>query len=145
MSPDYHDPVTREPGQPRTLVYRKRHRLSGARAYAAVFAAKCRKHRGNITVFAAPNNLPHCRLGLSVSRKVGSAPTRARIKRHIREAFRHHHQEWLLANNTGLDLIVSVRPASTHSSDAYRDNLTHAATALAATWNKRTPTAEPSP
>jgi ribonuclease P protein component len=35
-----------------------------------------------------PNKLPHCRLGITVTRKVGKAATRNRIKRRIREYFR---------------------------------------------------------
>jgi ribonuclease P protein component len=40
--------------------------------------------------FAAirPNELPHCRLGITVTRKVGKAAQRNRIKRRIREYFR---------------------------------------------------------
>ena len=60
-----------------------------------------------LIVFAAPNGLPHPRLGLSVSRKVGGAVQRNRWKRLLREAFRHSR----LALPAGVDLIVIPRRA----------------------------------
>ncbi len=60
---------------------------------------------GNLLVFGAVNGLPHCRLGLSVSRKVGGAVLRNRWKRLIREAFRTSRSRL----PEGLDLIVIPR------------------------------------
>lgn len=54
------------------------------------------------TVFAVPNTLPHGRLGLAVSRRVSlKAVCRNRIKRQVREAFRHGQ-----AQLSGLDVVV---------------------------------------
>jgi ribonuclease P protein component len=47
------------------------------------------------------------RLGLAVSRRVGGAVVRNRVKRRVREWFRH--RRGLLA---GLDLVVTARPAA---------------------------------
>ncbi len=60
---------------------------------------------GNLLVFWAANGLPHCRLGLSVSRKVGGAALRNRWKRLIREAFRTSRSRL----PEGLDLVVIPR------------------------------------
>jgi ribonuclease P protein component len=60
---------------------------------------------GNLLVFGAANGLPHCRLGLSVSRKVGGAVLRNRWKRLIREAFRTSYSRL----PEGLDLIAIPR------------------------------------
>ena len=49
--------------------------------------------------------MPHCRLGLSVSRKVGGAVLRNRWKRLIREAFRTGQPRL----PEGLDLVVIPR------------------------------------
>ena len=61
---------------------------------------------GRLLVFVHPNGLPHPRLGLSVSRKVGGAVVRNRWKRCIREAFRLSREQL----PAGLDLIVIPRP-----------------------------------
>ncbi len=63
-------------------------RLHGGRAFASVFDGRCRKHVGPVTVYGKPNGLGYSRLGLSVSRRVGNAVRRNRIKRLLREAFR---------------------------------------------------------
>ncbi len=80
-------------------------RLHGRRAFGQVYAARRRKHLGPITVYTKPNDLDRPRLGLSVSRKVGSAVKRNRIKRLLREAFRQSQHNWA----HGMDLIVVVR------------------------------------
>ena len=60
---------------------------------------------GNLLVFGVANGLPHCRVGLSVSRKVGGAVVRNRWKRLIREAFRTSCPRL----PEGLDLVVIPR------------------------------------
>lgn len=82
-------------------------RLSGEKAFDRVFAAKLRAGRGAIVVHGAPNGLEHARLGLSVSRRVGNAVVRNRVKRRIREAFRLSQHEL----PRGLDLVVVARSA----------------------------------
>ena len=55
------------------------------------------------------------RLGLSVSRKVGDAVVRNRVKRRLREAFRlnlHHLRQ-------GVDLVLVARPSA--AGQGYRD------------------------
>jgi ribonuclease P protein component len=52
--------------------------------------------------------LPHARLGLAVSRKVGSAVARNRVRRRLRECFRHHKHRL----PPGTDLIVIASPGA---------------------------------
>jgi ribonuclease P protein component len=60
-----------------------------------------------IIVYGCENGLAHLRLGLSVSRKVGGAVRRNRLRRLYREAFRLTKHEMPL----GLDLVVLPRRA----------------------------------
>ena len=58
-----------------------------------------------LIVYACPNGLPFLRLGLSVSRKVGPAVHRNRLRRLYREAFRLTRPEM----PGGLDLVLIPR------------------------------------
>ena len=60
-----------------------------------------------VIVYACENALPHLRVGFSVSRKVGGAVQRNRIRRLYREAFRLTKHEM----PPGLDLILIPRSA----------------------------------
>ena len=58
-----------------------------------------------LIVYAAPNDLPHNRLGLSVSRKFGGAVQRNRLRRLYREAYRLSRHQM----PAGLDLVLIPR------------------------------------
>jgi len=113
--------------------FRASQRLHGRRAFAAVFGARMRKVVGPLIVYGKRNDLPHNRLGLSVSRRVGSAVTRNRIKRLIREAFRLSQHEL----PTGYDLVVAVRPHKTAELSDYQRMLQTAVAALHHQWRRR--------
>jgi ribonuclease P protein component len=84
----------------------KRVRLTGPGDYQQVFK-HCRYRLNNrwLTVLATPNQLQHPRLGLAISRKVArTAVARNRIKRVIRESYRH----WQPRLGT-LDIVVLGR------------------------------------
>ena len=63
--------------------------MTHAREYQGVYAYRLRAVRGPMTLSIRPNDLPHWRLGLAVSRRAGTAVARNRAKRLTREAFRH--------------------------------------------------------
>ena len=70
-------------------------RLTRPAEFQRVFK-QCRYRVGNrwITVLAAPGSLEYPRLGLAISRKVArTAVARNRIKRVIRESFRHNREQ----------------------------------------------------
>jgi ribonuclease P protein component len=73
--------------------------------FKRVYDRRCVASDNMVTVFAGSNGLPHARLGLSVSHKVGGAVVRNRWKRLIRETFRLSRHQL----PPGLDLVVIPR------------------------------------
>lgn len=108
-------------------------RLHGRRAFAAVYAGKSRRSAGPLAVHALPNALGHVRLGLSVSRRVGTAVQRNRIKRLLREAFRLTQHHW----PSGYDLVIVVQPHVAASLDEYQHWLQQVMLPLHQLWLKR--------
>lgn len=82
-------------------------RLTARRQFLKVYNSGRRRRSTLLTVFGYPNTVGHCRLGITVTRKVGCAVTRNRIKRLLREVFRRNRHEL----NAGLDLVVNAHPA----------------------------------
>ena len=109
------------------------HRLHGRRAFAAVFGARVRRVAGPIIVCGRPNGLGHPRLGLSVSRKIGHAVRRNRIKRLLREAFRLGRDDW----PQGYDLVVVVRRHEPLALAEYQRLLAAAARWIDRRWQRR--------
>ena len=61
-----------------------------------------------MTLALRPNGVNHPRLGLAVPRRVArSSVARHRLKRRIRESFRHHAERLI-----GLDVVVIARPGA---------------------------------
>ncbi|HEX6985393.1 MAG TPA: ribonuclease P protein component [Planctomycetaceae bacterium] len=84
----------------------KRQKLRRPAEFKRVYDAGAKAGDDRLLVFALPNGLGVTRLGLSVSRKHGSAVRRNRIKRLLREAFRLGQHDL----PTGLDLVLVPRP-----------------------------------
>lgn len=117
---------------PAPLHYRPRHRLTHALEFQAVYNAKCRKVRGALIVSSLPNDLGHPRLGLSVSSRLGPAHVRNRLKRLLREAFRH--EQHVLGS---FDLVVGVRSPEGFTLTGCRRALVDLARESAGEWARR--------
>lgn len=82
-------------------------RLTRPGDFSRVYGRRQSAASGQLVVYALPNDLPdgRVRLGLSVSRRIGTAVVRTRWKRRLREAFRTVRGEL----PRGIDMIVVVR------------------------------------
>ena len=80
-------------------------RVCRAADFQRIYNRRCVVSDEKLVLFGCANDLPHTRLGLSVSRKLGNAVFRNRWKRLIREAFRISHRQL----PTGIDLVVIPR------------------------------------
>ncbi len=109
------------------------HRLSGKVAFTRVYDAKSKESRGPLAMYSLPNDLPHPRLGVSVSRRVGTAPVRNRIKRLLREAFRAHQHDL----QHGYDLVIAVRPHLPMALGEYQKLMEQLMQKSHAAWERR--------
>ncbi len=82
-------------------------RLRHGAEYQRVYARRVSVQGPGFSLAGGENNLPHARLGLSVSRRVGKAVARNRWKRLLREAFRLEQQQL----PPGVDLVAIPRAA----------------------------------
>ncbi|MDZ4756191.1 MAG: ribonuclease P protein component [Phycisphaerae bacterium] len=126
--------MTHEAPPPRSRYrFTKANRLQHKREFDSVFAGKARLERGPLVVHAIPNAGGVSRLGLSVSRRVGNAVRRNRMKRLLRECFRTLRPEFPGA----YDLIIAVRPHKELPHEAYCTFLRLAIEAEHHLWMKR--------
>jgi ribonuclease P protein component len=109
------------------------HRLSGKLLFSAVYDAKVKFSRGPLVVYSLPNTLGHLRMGISISRRVGSAPKRNRIKRLLREAFRENKNDY----PRGCDLVIVVRPHDLLSLGDYQKMLIQLIQKSQIVWKQR--------
>jgi ribonuclease P protein component len=91
--------------EPNRFRFRPAEHLRRPGDFRRVYARRRSASDGVLLVYACPNGLPHLRLGLSVSRKVGPATHRNCLRRLYREAFRLTRHEM----PTGLDLVLIPR------------------------------------
>ena len=104
-----------------SFTFRKYEHLRRPQDFRRVYDFRRSVSDGHIIVYAAPNNLPHLRIGFSVSRKVGPATYRNRLRRLYREAFRLTRH----VMPTGLDLVLIPRPGDEPALDDLKRGLPH--------------------
>lgn len=83
-------------------------RLRCPRAYRRVFQQGKKLVSPLFVLYILPASQPHSRLGLAVSKRIGSAVVRNRVKRRLREVFRRHKD--LL--DPPCDIVVVARSAA---------------------------------
>lgn len=84
---------------------RPEHRLRRRKEFDRVLSGGTRLNAQVMTLVLRPNGANHPRLGLAVPRRaVRGAVARHRLKRRIRESFRHHAEHLV-----GLDIVVIAR------------------------------------
>ncbi|MEZ4288241.1 MAG: ribonuclease P protein component [Polyangiales bacterium] len=76
-------------------------------------------HSKYFLVFVRANPFGHCRLGITVTKKIGSAVRRNHIKRIIREVFRLHPQTFDFDQDI---VVIAKQSASSADSDALRSD-----------------------
>jgi ribonuclease P protein component len=86
----------------------KHHRLTLARDFTRVRRRGRSAGNNLLVVFVLPLRSPEIRVGFSVSKKVGKAVVRNRVKRRLREAVRHQIPHMRL----GQHVVVMARPAA---------------------------------
>lgn len=89
----------------------KRDRISRRRDYLHVYDAGRKEFARYVVVFSIANELGHPRIGITVTRKVGKANERNRLRRWVRETYRRIRDEVGLAGR-GLDMVVNVKPGA---------------------------------
>lgn len=100
----------------------KQHRLTQSRDFARIRRFGRSSGSPLVALYVLPGRSPDIRIGFSVSKRVGKATVRNRVKRIMREAVRHHLGEI----RSGQDLVFIARPASaeaTHGQIA--ENIVH--------------------
>jgi ribonuclease P protein component len=95
--------------QERTERFPKRLRLIQSQDFVDCKARGKRRASAHLIVWFCPNERPHARLGLAVSRKVGKAHDRNRFKRRVRELFRRG----LVPFRSGYDYVIVAKSSST--------------------------------
>ena len=118
---------------PRRYTFGKQQRVRNRLEFSAVFDRGIRVPRGPLLLVGMPSEHARSRLGLSVPKRVGTAPTRNRVKRMLRESFR------LMQHDVPrpYDLVVVVRPHKPMILAEYQRALSAMVVKLHQTWEKK--------
>jgi ribonuclease P protein component len=113
--------------------FTKAHRVRSKIEFSKVFETGIKQSRGPLSAFAVPTDHAHPRLGLSVPKRVGTAPRRNRIKRLLREAFRLMQHDF----PRPYDLVIVVRPHEPMILAEYQRLLSALTVKLHNAWQER--------
>jgi ribonuclease P protein component len=100
----------------------KQRRLAKRREFVRVYETGQKQFSRYAVTFFAANDLTNSRIGITVTKKVGKANVRNRLKRWTREVYRRQ-REPLGLDARPLDIVVNVKPsaAQTTFDDFSRD------------------------
>jgi ribonuclease P protein component len=124
---------------PQAQSFPRTHRLSGKSAFSAVYAVSAKQSRGPLVAYSKSNALIHYRWGLSISRRVGTAVRRNRIKRLLRESIRLSQSDFPTATPAPYDIILVVRPHSPLELKEYRTILSSLIARTHDQWQRTPP------
>lgn len=99
-----------------------------------------RKSLAPFTAFSRPNAKGFHRLGLSIAKRVGTAPERNRVKRLLREAFRLSQRDLPMLSGTppqGLDIVISAHAHKDQGLAMVRATLVTLVEQSVKAWEKR--------
>lgn len=102
---------------------KKSFRVKKSGDFDALFKAKNSFANRAFIIYQRKNELTHFRVGLSVSKKLGNAVTRNRVKRHIRAALRE-----ITADSELIDadfIIIARKGVESYDFAAVKKNLSH--------------------
>jgi ribonuclease P protein component len=101
-------------------------RLAKRREFLRVYESGRKLFSRYSVLFFSPNDLPHSRLGITATRKVGKANVRNKVKRWTREIYRTQRQP-LDLDARPVDLVINVKPnAADATFQQFSDDLVRA-------------------
>jgi ribonuclease P protein component len=100
-------------GRPEALPKQKR--LAKRREFVRVYESGQKVFGRYSVLFFAGNDLPHSRIGITATKKLGKANVRNRLKRWTRETYRRQ-REPLALDGQALDIVVNVKPNASDAS-----------------------------
>jgi ribonuclease P protein component len=114
------------------MSFPKSRRLRTPAEFKVVYDAKRSVSDSRLVVYAKPNGNQTSRIGLSVSKKVGIAVQRVRVRRLLREVFRLNQHEL----PAGFDFVLVARPFKTEPTQAeYTDSVRTLFASAARRWS----------
>ena len=103
---------------PRPEALPRERRLAKRREFLRVYETGRKFFSRFCVVFIADNDLPHSRIGVTATKKLGKANVRNRLKRWTRETYRRQRVP-LDLDLSPLDIVVNVKPNA--AAAAFRD------------------------